>query len=1303
MNFFAFTRPAFMPRLAAAAPWTWAPERRRRVARSWLRGTAIALAALLLLWGLLWLAVPPLLKSQAQQRLSALLGRTVTIGAVQFAPWSLQLTLHELTVAGPAGAATPLLQVQRIHADADWRSLIRLAPVIERFEVDAPQVSLARTASGRYDVDDIIERLKPPPAADSGPKQPARFALYNLQVRDGALSFDDQPAARRHELKGLLLTLPFLSTLPSQVEVAVEPRLAFTFDGTRFDSGAQSTPFARDRETSMTLSMGEFDLTIAKPYLPPDLIVGLQRGRAQADVSLHFELREDNSASVSLRGVLKLSDIALADRAGAPLAAWRSLQVALTDVQPLESQMTLGNVRVEGLDVALTRDAQGRINVVEMARPPGAAAAASAPLADGAAASAPGGVAQRRAAAKAWQVNVKQLELADARVRWHDAMTQPAATIDLEGIESTIGPLTWPASQSAAFALKGQLRAADKDAATLDVQGSATPSQASVALRVGALDLAALAPYLAPLLKPRVEGRAALEAKLEWAQDPQALRVNVASASVDALRIVDARLPTRATAKAARDALAWKRFEVSDVQLDVPARKLTIGALGLHDPQVVLERASDGTLNVAKWKAAPTAEGVPPAGTASAPSAAASAPAAAWHVALAQLVLDGGQLQWRDEAAPGSSAQDPVLLDLSGVRLHVDGLNWPVATTQAQVQLSAQVADPAAREQRARGGSIDWKGRVVAEPLAVRGALRIDRFPLHALERYVSGGLNASLQRGQAQWRGDLALRQRPGGIEANVAGDLLLADLHLFGRDPTTRALSPDELIGWQAFTVRGLKVALAPQARPRIDVQEAVLSDFYSQLVLSEDGRFNLRDVARQGAPATPGGGFAVGRQIAEQPAGAASAPPAQQPATPEPTPAAGAASVPPPTGASARAPLPVDLSVGGLQLVNGRVDYTDRLIKPNFSAALSDVNGRLGAFRTDSREMATLELHGRVAGTGLLDVQGSLNPMANPLALDIGAKATEVELAPLSPYAGKYAGYAIERGKLSMDLHYNVQPDGRLQASNRVVLNQLTFGDRIDSPSATKLPVRLAVALLSDRHGVIDVNLPISGSINDPQFSVGGVILQVIANLIVKVITSPFALFSGGGGPDLSVVNFKPGTALMADDANAALDKVAHSLQERPSLQMTVTGAADPLGEGDAIRAAMLEQRIAAQRRNEALRAGVAASAPEPLSNEERERLLRAVYRDAELPDKPRNALGMAKDIPGPEMEAMLKKQMRVSEDTARQIALQRGVTVRDALVAKGMPSERMFLAAPKLHVSGEGDAVWTPRAQLSLDVK
>jgi hypothetical protein len=1306
MNLLALTRPSFMPRLSAAAPWTWAPERRRRVALKWLRALGVALVGLLLLWGVLWLAVPPLLKSQAQQRLSTLLGRTVTIGAVQFAPWSLQLTLRDLTIAAAtdAGAAgAPLLHVDRIHADADWRSVLRLAPVIEALEIDAPQVHLARTATGHYDIDDILERLKPSPHADAQPKPPARFALYNLQVRDGALSFDDRPVARRHEVAGLLLTLPFLSSLPSQVEVAVEPRLAFTFDGTRFDTGAQTTPFARDRETAMTLKMGEFDLTIAKPYLPADSLVELQRGRAQADLSLHFEMRDDKSAVVSLRGGVKVSDLVVSDRAGAPLAAWRSLQVALVDVQPLEQKLALGGVRLEGLDVTLTRDAQGRINLLDLERVQSAAAAASAPAEQASAASAPSGYQQRRAASAAWQVNVSQLELVDARVRWRDATTEPAAALSLDDIESTLGPLTWPTTEPATVALKAQLHAAGQSttAATLELQGSATPDRANLALRVGDADFGAFAPYLAAFVKLRIEGRASVDAKVDWAKEPQALAVHLASAQIDALRVIDAQRPLRSNEKKARDAVAWKQFALTDVQLDVPARKLAIGQVALHDAQLVLERAQDGTLNLMRWRQAP-AKGDDGASvlprTAAAPAAAASSPP--WQVTLSEITVDGSQVSWRDEAAAGSAPDDPLQLDVHAIRAAVSGLSWPVATTQAQVQLSAQVADPAAapEQRRVRGGSIDWKGRVVAEPLAVRGALRIERFPVHALWRYAAGTVNASMQRGQLQWRGDFALRQRPGGIEANVAGDLLLADLHVFGRDPATRAVSPDELIGWQALNVKGLKVALTPRGRPRIDVGEAVLSDFYSQLVLSEDGRFNVRDAARRGAPATPEGGFAVGRQISGQPA---DAPLADAPQAAEP--AAAAPSVPTPAASGPGAKLPVDMSVGGVQLVNGRVDYTDRLIKPNFSAALSELNGRLGAFRSDSADMATLELHGRIAGTGLLDIQGSLNPMADPLALDVGAKATELELAPLSPYAGKYAGYAIERGKLSMDVHYLVQPDGRLEAKNHVVLNQLTFGDRIESPSATKLPVRLAVALLSDRHGVIDVNLPISGSINDPQFSVGGIIWQVIVNLIVKIVTAPFSWLAGGGGEDLSTINFQPGTAVMADGTGAALDKVAKALEERPSLQMTVTGAADPASEAEAIRQAMLEQRVSAQLRNEALRAGAAASAPESISPEEHERLLRAVYRDTDLPDKPRNVIGMAKDIPAPEMEALLKKHMRVSEDTARQLALQRGLAVRDALVAKGLPSERMFLAAPKLHVSGEDDAAWSPRAQLSLAVK
>src|SRR5256885_1345352 len=241
------------------------------MALKWLRRGAWALAVLLIVWGVSWLAVPPLLQSQAEHRLSDRLGRGVTIGAVDFEPWSLELRLRELTIAGRSAGTPPLLRVNRIHVNADWRSVLRLAPVIEAFEVDAPRLSLARTADGRYDIDDVVARLQSRTSTSSKPSDRPRFALYNVQLRDGATVFDDRPVKRRHEVTGMLLTLPFASDLPAHIGIQVEPRLAFTLDGTRFDTGAQSTPFARSRETSLMLRMGAFDLAAVRPSSPPEV------------------------------------------------------------------------------------------------------------------------------------------------------------------------------------------------------------------------------------------------------------------------------------------------------------------------------------------------------------------------------------------------------------------------------------------------------------------------------------------------------------------------------------------------------------------------------------------------------------------------------------------------------------------------------------------------------------------------------------------------------------------------------------------------------------------------------------------------------------------------------------------------------------------------------------------------------------------------------------------------------------------------------------------------------------------------
>ncbi len=1242
----------------------------------WVRRVAWV-AVLLLLAGLVaWLAVPPLLKWQGQLRLSEALGRSVTIGKVDFKPWALELAVDELVVAGAAPAAEPLLKVARLRADLSLASLLRRAPVIEALEIDAPQLRVARTAPGHYDIDDLLARFAPKP--DAPASEPALFALYNLQVHNASLRFDDRPVQRVHTVDALQLGLPFLSNLPAQVDVKVEPRLAFKLNGTAFDSGALATPFAQTRAGDLKLTMAELDLAPYLPYLPVALPVRLARGVVSADLALQFSMPAGGAPSVGLRGSVAARDLVLNDAAGAALLSWQQLRLGLRDVQPLARRLGFDTLQLKGLQLHAARDAAGRINLLTLAgdkpAPASAAAAAS-------------------AAAPAWQASLAALELDDARVLWNDAAVKPAAALQLDAVNLRVKQIQWPVKERMALSLAATLRVQGDAAApalgSISAEGPVTDREAQLKLKLDALALEAFAPYLSASVVPRVEGRLSAQATLDWAgaTDAPRLKLTLDTATLDGLRV---REPAERNLRAASDALSLKQLALADVQLDLPGRSVVLGSVKLVQPQLALARDAQGRWNVQRWvpTAAASASAAPPR----AGAAPARAPAAepAWNVQLKDLLLDGGQLRVSDALPrPGGSAAEPVRFDVNKLRLALQNVQWQGerAMPAARVQLSARIGAPGAG--REPTGAVDWKGQLGVQPMLASGALRIERFPVHLFEPYFADKLQLSLLRAEAGYTGNLALRALPAGLDVVASGDVLLGDVHVSARQAATSVAGGDELLTWQSFGLKGVKFAMKPGARPQLEIGEAALTDFYSRLVITEQGRFNLQDVGA--APAA---------------AGAASAPPA---------PAGAASGSPAPAGAASapEAGLPLDIRIGATKLTNGKVDFSDRFVRPNYSAALTELNGRLGAFRSDTREMATLELRGRAAGTALLEITGQVNPFAKPLALDINAKATDLELAPLSPYAGKYAGYAIERGKLSMEVAYKIDADGKLDAKNQVILNQLTFGEKIESPDATKLPVLLAVALLKDRKGVIDINLPVSGSLNDPKFSVGGIIWKVILNLLAKALTAPFALLSGGGSEDLSLVEFKPGTPLVNAGGSAAIDKVAKALVDKPALKMTVTGAADPTSEREAYLSAALEARLATEARREALRgaapeaasgASAAASAAAPaLGAEERARLLKQLYKDTEIPNKPRNAVGFAKDIPGPEMEALLKSRLVVSTEVMRELALQRGIAVRDALIAKGLPSERLFLAAPKLRASGEEDAAWTPRVQLSLSTQ
>jgi hypothetical protein len=194
-----------------------------------------------------------------------------------------------------------------------------------------------------------------------------------------------------------------------------------------------------------------------------------------------------------------------------------------------------------------------------------------------------------------------------------------------------------------------------------------------------------------------------------------------------------------------------------------------------------------------------------------------------------------------------------------------------------------------------------------------------------------------------------------------------------------------------------------------------------------------------------------------------------------------------------------------------------------------------------------------------------------------LKIAAK--NVDLTPTSPYSSKFAGYRIAQGKLNLDLAYDLV-GRKLKSKNVITLDQFTFGEKVASPDATHLPVRLAIAILKDRNGQIVLDVPIEGSLDDPQFSIGKVVTRAILNILTKVATSPFSLLGavlGGGGEELSYQDFVPGSAVLLPANEQKLDSLVKGLYERPGLQLEIAGSIDPEADRDSLRRANLDKQI------------------------------------------------------------------------------------------------------------------------------
>lgn len=1124
-----------------------------------------ALISLVLL--VVTLALPGWIAGRGVALASEALGRPVHIAQAHFQPWRLAVVIDGLRIEGSTAGQPALLTLERLDAALSLRSLLRGRAVVESLALTRPVLRLARVAEGRYDVDDLIQRFATPAPAPAQPEQETEFAVYNIELTEGAVFFDDRPVERQHELAELHLALPFLSTLEADVKVQLQPRLSGKLDGVAFESRAEALPFADEASARMSLKLAGLDLAPLAAYLPASLPLRLAAGALDADLALDFAERRKGAPGVRLSGLVQLRDLALTQPDGRPLLGLRRLSLPLTDVQPLRRQLGFGHIRLESPTASLQ------------------------PLP------------KRKAAAEApptpWQLSLAGLEITDGRCKLRE--------LTLDGLTLKLGAAAWPLKTPAPF--EAGMKLAE---ARLSARGQLSPEMLEVDAELQQLALENLGAWLPLPEGARLSGMLSTRAGLRLARPLAAGAAERVQLSLAGLQLGDARLGLPGASRL----LTLAGAELDSASIEPAARRISLGTLKLQAPRAQLARDDAGRLNLAPLLA---------------PDEAGAAP---WRLRLAGLAIEAGALRWRDARVPAGIA--PVAVAAEPLRLQLGALSWPAAQP-VPVQLSAQLAALGGNDQpvAASAGGLQWSGRLGLAPLSARGSLQAQGLPLQLFNAYLDPAWGLHLRRAELAGKAEFEASQRDGGAwQATATGDLRVGPLALLQtRLVDGQRVVGEDLLSWQALQLDGFQLALAPGAPPRLSVRDALLDDAYARLIVNEQGRFNLRDIGPVEAAAAP---------------------------------------VP---AASAAAP---EFAAERIRLQRGLVDFSDRFVRPHYSARLSELHGTLGAFSSAGTALAPLTLRGKVAGTGLLEIDGKLKP-GTPLAMDITAQASDIELAPLSPYAGKYIGYAIERGKLSTKLRYQVEPGGQLVASNQIILNQLTLGERVESPEATSLPVRFAIALLKDGNGVIDVNLPIRGSLNDPEFSVGGLVWQLFLNLIGKALTSPFALFSGSDSPEEAQIAFAPGSAEPADTAK--LDRIAQLLVDKPGVQLTLTGRAGIAAEGQALR----EQRLA-----QALKAENAATP---------DAALKRLYEASPLPNKPKNLLGFAKELPPAQMRGLLLGSYAIDDETLRQLALARATAVRDALLARGAPNARLFVAAPKL-CDQACDETWRPHVDLSL---
>jgi hypothetical protein len=1256
--------------------------------------------------------VPAVFKAFVPKKISEAITRQVSVAKVAYNPFTFRLHVEDLRIDAKDGGA--FVSVDAITANAELISALTFTPTLKFLVIDSPSVTVLRNADGSFNFSDLLALGGDPAAAETAENTTSQAALpaalvRRLQISNARFQWRDQAVSPEFTaaVTALNLEATDLGTTretPGAYRLTVETDLGATLTVTGDIHLAALASTGR-------VALASLPLTPFSPYAAPFFKGRIEGGMVGAALDYRYPsggngagLPAVTDAGFTLEG-LKVS----APQERSPMVAVKSLAVTGVNLNPAETTLRVGEVMLSGLQAAMARNADGTIDFLNLLSLPEPDTDQSAPV------TGPEG------SARPWKIVLERLGIAEVSAGFTDNAARKPAAVSVGDVGMELTDLALVVGEGDGLPTIGNIDIglADIKMATVDddaemvaiptfrVDGvSLLPAQAT--LRIGAvsssdgvirvvrdpdgrLDLigavspsttAPAAATPAPVSEdPTPETADAMDGPSsdavpapQWTIQLDQLslanfsadmtdhsvveapgRISVAGIGAEASGLamtVGEDLPQIADAGVtlgdinitgagqSPEIFSLSSFSIAGIRLDPEAAAVTIAEITSADGSLNAVRNPDGSINLTNTllpRSAPPA--TPPNRSAPETTDSGGNPFSELPVTVAveRTAISGIGVTFTDR-----SLQEEAQMQVKDIDLVLENMT---TKENERGRLTLKMVG-------ARDGTLSMDGPVALNPPSGEFTVAIEGLSIIPGQPYYSEKISALITKGKIDSKGTLRAAM-PWGEDPRLA---FTGQLAVNGFGSVDKKMVKD-LLNWESLYLSGVDIRLMPLV---VRLEEVALTDYYARVAVNPDGSVNLNDVmARTPADKTPP---VAGAAAETKKAGVDTAP--GQPETPP--------SIP-------------DIKIAKITLQGGEVDFSDNAIQPPFDAQMLDLGGTITGLSSEALARADVFLAGQLENQSPLKITGQINPLIEDQFTDIQIEFSDIDLSPFSPYTGKYLGRQLDKGKLTLILGYKIS-EKKLAGDNKVYLDQFTLGDSVDSPDAINLPLDLAIALLKDPSGRIELDLPVRGSLDDPEFSVGGVILQLLLSTITKVITAPFAALGSalGGGPELSYIDFEAGSDALTPQASDTLTQLAAAMAERPAVDIEVQGQVNPEPDSLRLRDRRLLEMVEKEKLRDLLKrdASTPPEAAKDMSPEDFAVYMKRVYEQAEIP-KPRNPDGSLKALPTDEMEKLVYTSIRITGADLRRLAMNRAEAATAFILADDrIESGRVFLREPDM---------------------